>query len=259
MRRRRCGADRELAEFLLPAPRSQPGIFARRGLYLLPAAFLLGLAMTSQWQTQQARSPYVSRYYPQLAEAAFSLQKEQDGLRDQLADLRSRLDEIQRESASLGGEAAALQRQIEDLKPLAGLTALEGPGLVVTLDDARLPATAKNIERSIVHSQDITDVVNAAWKAGAEAIAINGERIVGTSSCVGATIQINGRLMSPPYVINVIGSSEDLYRAFNDRDELADLKSRRDLNGFGFQFARATEVRVAAYTGALLVRHVSVQ
>jgi uncharacterized protein YlxW (UPF0749 family) len=239
-----------------PHPRTS---LARRGLLLLLPAFLLGLVMTSQWQTQQARSPYVSRYYPQLAEAAFSLQQEQDGLRDQLAELRSRLDEIQRQSASLGGEAAALQRQIEDLKPLAGLTALAGPGVVVTLDDARLPATAKNIERSIVHSQDITDVVNAAWKAGAEAVSINGERIVGTSSCVGATIQINGRLMSPPYVINVIGPGDELYGSLNDGDELADLRSRRDVNGFGFQVARAAEIRVPAYTGALLVRHVSVR
>lgn len=250
-----------MADSLAPpsvAPSPRPSL-ARRGLLLLIPAFLLGLVMTSQWQTQQARSPYVSRYYPQLEEAAFSLQQEQDGLRAQLAELRQSLDEIQRQSASLGGEAAVLQREIEDLKPLAGLTALSGPGIVVTLDDARLPATAKNIERSIVHSQDITDVVNAAWKAGAEAIAINGERIVGTSSCVGATIQINGRLMSPPYVIDVIGPSDELYGALNDREELADLKTRRDLNGFGFQIARAADVRVPPYTGALLVRHVTVR
>lgn len=218
---------------------------------------LLGLLVGIQWQTQAERSPISSRYSADLADAANVMQREQDGLKAEVASLRTQLDGIQEQAATLDGRAAGLKRQIDELRVDGGLTAQRGEGLVVTLDDGRLPANAprRSIELAIVHSQDITDVFNAAWKAGARGIAVNGERITAATACVGATIQINGRLMSPPFVVSVLGPADRLLRSLGDQNALREIKRRSELYGLKLSLERAPEVELPAYTGALPVRH----
>src|SRR5436189_127421 len=77
---------------------------------------------------------------------------------------------------------------------IGGLAAMRGPGLKVTLDDSKLDKPpAGNVNDLVIHSQDVQAVVNALWQAGAEAVAINGQRLVGTSAvlCVGNTLLLN--------------------------------------------------------------------
>lgn len=150
-----------------------------------------------------------------------------------------------------------MQAELERLRELAGLTPITGGGVVVTLDDAHLPPSAnvRSIELAIIHSEDIVDVINAAWKAGARAIAVNDERVTGASACVGATIQINGTLMSPPFRFAILGPTDELYGSLTDARELADLRARQLNFGLGFQIARADDLRAPAYSGALRVRY----
>lgn len=224
---------------------------------LVLSTLLLGLFVGVQWQTQAQRSPIASRYSADLADAAQQMQREQDGLREQLATLRAELDAIGEQAATLSEDAAALQARIDALQEAAGLTPLEGEGVVITLDDGRLPASAprRSIELAIVHSQDITDVFNAAWKAGAVGIAVNGERVTAATACVGATIQVNGRLMSPPFAVSVVGPTERLIAALGDASELRDLKLRSELYGLRLAIDRASRVELPAYSGTIPVRH----
>lgn len=221
--------------------------------------FVLGVLVAAQWQTQNTRLPFAARYQVTLAEAALDLQSEQDQLKVQLASLRIKLDEIQARTAAFGPLAADLEARLTRAKQEAGLTPVSGEGLVLTLDDGRVPASAplRTIELAIVHSTDITDVLNAAWKAGAQAISVNGERITGASACVGAVIQLNGTLLSPPFTFSIVGPSERLYAELSDPAQLADQKGRRDAFGLRLGFERSADVRVPAYTGAIAVRYAS--
>lgn len=220
---------------------------------------LLGLLVGIQWQTQAERSPLSSRYSADLADAANVMQREQDGLKAEVASLRTQLDGIQEQAATLDDRAAGLKRQIDELRVDGGLTAQRGEGLFVTLDDGRLPANAprRSIELAIVHSQDITDVFNAAWRAGARGIAVNGERITAATACVGATIQINGRLMSPPFVVSLLGPADQLLRSLGDQNELREIKRRSELYGLKLSLERAPEVALPPYAGAIPVRYAS--
>lgn len=227
----------------------------RYGLVLVLPALLLGVLVATQWQTQSRRTPLASRYQLQLAEAAQSLQSEQAQLKGQVVQLRSRLDAIDAQSAAFGGQSAVLKADLDRLRGAAGLSPVSGAGITVTLDDGRVPAGAptRNIELAIVHSTDLTDVFNAGWRGGAEAIAVNGERITGSSACVGAVIQINGTLLSPPFVVQIIGPADQLLAAFNDPRTLTDQKQRRSSFGLGFAVARADRLDVPAYSGAVRV------
>lgn len=229
---------------------------SRLAVLVIPT-LLLGLLIGIQWQSNATRSPITSRYSADLAEAATEMQREQDSLRAEIATLRGRLDEIQERTARIDARGASVKRDIDELRAAAGLVPATGPGIVLTLDDGRLPASASRraIELAIVHSQDITDVFNAAWKAGALGISVNGERVTAATACVGATIQINGRLMSPPFLVSLLGPPDQLMRALGDPNELRDLKRRRDLYGLGLRLDRASEVKLPAYSGIVPVRY----
>ena len=238
-----------------PAPRKRQ---LSRSLVLLVPAVLFGLLVTLQWRTQAERSELSVRYNAPLIDAANALQNEQNDLKAQLAQLRARLDEIQRNASSQSGAAMELQTRLDELKASAGLMPESGDGVIVQLDDARnVSVSARDVDKSICHATDLTDIINTAWKGGAQAIAVNDERVVNSSSvyCVGSTIMVNGTLMSPPFNIAAIGPQNALLGAFDDPNQLQDIKQRRDVQGLGFHVSRASAVHVPAYSGALNVRY----
>jgi uncharacterized protein YlxW (UPF0749 family) len=226
-------------------------------LVLLTPALVLGLLVGAQAQSQGGRPIAATRYNVPLVEAAVSLQTEQEQLKSQLADLRAELDAIGSQGAASDARAATLHRQVDDLRAQAGLTPLGGAGATITLDDARLsPSTStQTLVLAIVHSSDLTDVFNAAWKAGATGIAVNGERITSSSACVGAVIQINGTLLSPPFVISILGPADHLFATLSDPQELRDLKQRHDVFGLGFVIRRADTLALPGYTGPIHIRY----
>ncbi|HEY6202109.1 MAG TPA: DUF881 domain-containing protein [Candidatus Limnocylindria bacterium] len=225
-------------------------------LVLLLPAVLFGLLVSVQWRTQSERNELTVRYNTPLLDAAKTLQNEQNALKLQLADLRAELDQIQTSASTQSGAAKDIQARIDDLKTVAGMNERLGDGVEIILDDARGAAAAKDVEKSICHNTDLTDIVNQAWRGGAEAIAINDERIVGSSSiyCVGSTIMVNGTLMSPPFKVLVIGPQNELLATYDDPTQLRDIKQRRDIYGLGFRVSRATGLHIPPYRGALNVR-----
>ncbi|HKY50146.1 MAG TPA: DUF881 domain-containing protein [Candidatus Limnocylindria bacterium] len=230
-------------------------------LVLLLPAVLFGLLVSVQWRTQAERNELTVRYNTPLLDAASTLQNEQNSLKAQLAELRAELDRIQANASTQSDAAKDLQARIDSLKAVAGLNDRTGDGVEVILDDARGAVAAKDIEKSICHNTDLTDIVNQAWRGGAEAIAVNDERIVGSSSiyCVGSTIMVNGTLMSPPFRVAVIGPQNELLATYEDPTQLRDIKQRRDVYGLGFRVSRASGLRVPAYRGALNVRYATPQ
>ncbi len=224
---------------------------------LIPAA-LFGFLVTAQWQGQQERSSIAVRYNAPLTDAAFALQKEQNDLKAQLQELRAQLDQIQSSAASQSGAAGELEKRLDDLKAQAGLSPLSGDGVTVQLDDSHtVAAGATNLDQAICHSTDLTDILNTAWRGGAQAISVNAQRVVSSTSvyCVGSTIMVNGTLLSPPFNIAVIGPQDRVLGAFEDPGQLRDIKARRDVQGLGFRVTRSSAITVPAYDGALTVRN----
>jgi uncharacterized protein YlxW (UPF0749 family) len=143
--------------------------------------------------------------------------------RSTVQDLRRSVQTLQSQVDALatsvrGTKLDQLRDQLAELEPGAGLSALSGPGLVVTLDDAPLhqPGTDDiNPNLLVVHQQDIQAVVNALWSGGAEGITVQGQRIISTTGikCVGNTVVLQGVPYAPPYRIAAVGDSSVMYDA----------------------------------------------
>jgi len=110
------------------------------------------------------------------------------------------------------------------MKSPAGLSPVTGPGITVTLSDAPAstgqdaPDTVDNPNLLLVHQQDIQAVVNAMWKGGAQAVTIQGQRVVSTTGirCIGNSVQLQGIPYSQPYRIQAVGDVTRLANAIAD-------------------------------------------
>lgn len=101
----------------------------------------------------------------------------------------------------------------DKVKLKAGFTDVKGPGISIKLDDAAARQEDTPLNWLIIHDQDIKVILNELKKSGAEAISINGERIVPMSEqvCAGPTIMVNNNRYSVPYLIEAIGDPDILY------------------------------------------------
>ena len=129
--------------------------------------------------------------------------------------------EIKREEATNNSNTSSnVQKQLKTLNALIGTIDVKGNGIVLTVADNNNVTTQTlgifdNISNYLIHDRDLLMLVNELKNAGAEAISINGERIINTTSitCDGNVILINGNKISSPFEIKAIGSQEALLGA----------------------------------------------
>ena len=104
-------------------------------------------------------------------------------------------------------------------------TALQGKGIILTIDDSQQTIKAgENKNLYIIHDEDLLRVVNELRAAGAEAIAINDQRVTGTSEirCVGPTVLVNEIRLAAPFVIKAIGNPQTLESSLKLRGGVLD-------------------------------------
>ncbi|MCL2090979.1 MAG: DUF881 domain-containing protein [Micrococcales bacterium] len=167
--------------------------------------------------------------------------------------LRSEVDALTAAVADLPGPASPA------VQVAAGSVAVTGPGLVVTLDDAPATAARDDLDPDVlvVHQQDLQAVVNALWAGGAEAVAVQDQRIVATTSvqCVGNVLRLGGRVYSPPYTVAGIGDPAALRAALDDSPAVRAYQTDAQAVGLGWSVRTDDALVLPAYSGATGLVH----
>jgi uncharacterized protein YlxW (UPF0749 family) len=151
----------------------------------------------------------------------------------------------------LSAQSAEDARRVRNVQIQAGTMPMVGPGIEVQLTDsdreARDPADQGALA---VHDVDLQLVVNALWAAGAEAVAVNGQRLVATSPirAAGETITVNFRPLVPPYRVQAIGADR---KAFEEARVIRRFEEWVDDFDLGFEVKRRSKLEVPAYAGPL--------
>ncbi|MCG0274719.1 MAG: DUF881 domain-containing protein [Thermosediminibacteraceae bacterium] len=215
--------------------------------------FILGLMLVAQFRsTQKSGSAMTSlQRIQELTMELKTVIDEREKLRAELSELRKRLNEYESSAANISQVTEAMKRELEKARIAAGLVEGTGPGIVITLDDSNLPQqSGEDPNLFLIHDEDILKVVNELFAAGAEAVSVNGQRIIATSEirCVGPTIMINSVRMAPPFVIQAIGNPESLESSLRMRGGIIE-----SLQVFGIQvnIKRQDKIIMPAYTGPI--------
>ena len=200
---------------------------------------VLGVMLAVQFRTtQDIRSTIPYQRAEDLSLRLRQAERERD------AALRQ-LQEMQKSTLS-----ETIAKEAELFRMAAGYLAVEGPGVVVIIDDSKRPMKpGENPNLYLIHDDDMLKVINELWAAGAEAISINDQRLVVGSEirCAGPTILVNNTQYSPPYKIRAIGDPKTLEASLKMRGGVIET-----LQFWGIQVAVKIQpnVKIAAFKGA---------
>ena len=189
-------------------PDESTAVGLSRGLVVIVGAAAVGLvgvlavisARMTETERLETRAELVSRVLS-ASDAVDALQQQVSARTEQVDRLRADL--------LAAGDGSRESRELDRLAREAGTTALVGPGLIVTMDDAP-DAEPGSLNR--VLDRDLQSIVNELWRAGAQGIAINDQRLVETSAIRGAgdAILVNYHPLTRPYVISAVQRDDRL-------------------------------------------------
>lgn len=209
---------------------------------------VLGIMISIQFKSTQGVGPsMVPARVTELTEKVDKVTDERDALAEEVLDLREKLKNVREFDTAM----ADLQEELQYANMAAGLIELEGAGLTVILDDsARSVKTGEDPNDLLIHDYDLLMVVNELKASGAEAISVNGERIIAMSEirCAGTTILVNWIKIAPPFEIKAIGNPDMLESGLTMKGGyLQTLK----LLGVQANLQKVENITIPAYSGRM--------
>ena len=171
----------------------------------------------------------------------------------ELEKAEKELEQARQQATSSNTELEELENQIKQYNLLLGNTDVTGEGIMVTLTDGQTDLQLLDAQSLIVHAENVLSVVNELKNAGAEAISINGQRIVNTTaiSCDGNVIVVNGEKISSPIQISAIGLPELL----STLDRPGGILENFGTLGKIVELRKSTNLEIPKYAGVITFRY----
>lgn len=172
-------------------------------------------------------------------------------LQEDLAELRRKVRNYELSLTEGEGALGLLRTELDRARLLAGITPVRGPGLIITLSDSkRPPVHGDDPTLFIIHDEDILKLVNVLRAAGAEALSVNGERLLASTEihCAGPAISINNTRVAAPFEITAIGNPAAMESSLRMRGGIVET-----LGYFGMEIAitQHTTLEVPGFTRPL--------
>lgn len=180
-----------------------------------------------------------------------------ENLSDILLRTEQERDELKAELAHYKGNNVSNNNVPDDVNVLAGTMAVKGPGVELTIEDSKKEiSSTDNTNLYIIHDEDVLKVINELKAAGAEAIAINDQRLTALSEirCAGPTISINNTRIAAPYVIKAIGDKDNMEAAITMRGGVAESLS---VWGIQLNVKKKDNIVIPAYKSSLQFKYVT--
>jgi uncharacterized protein YlxW (UPF0749 family) len=183
---------------------------------------ILGIIIAMQYKIVQ--SSYLNGMAPtqrsvQLISEYNKMKDEREKLQKQITELEEKLSEIENSASKENAVIKGMKDDLNKFKKIAGFTALIGPGIEVVVDNPTAEVNYSN-EINIINDYElILALVNDLNAAGAEAIEVNGQRLISTSEIrnAGESISINTVYVNAPIIVHAIGNPAVLDGAINQR------------------------------------------
>lgn len=183
----------------------------------------------------------------ELQEALTEWKEKYEETMTQLEDTNNKINEYQETSESSEETAKLVERELEEANLILGKTDVIGDGIQVILTDN------DEVEYS---ANDLLTLVNELRAAGAEAISINGERVINLTDIVDISnryILVNSNRVSSPYTINAIGDQNYLMSALSIKNGYVDTKQKE---GYTISVETQRNIKINQYSKDLDLKYI---
>lgn len=234
--------------------RHQPWVWQVTGLCFILGTLLAGSIQTVSSINRSGIAAVRVGVPPPTASQLIEFKK----LQDQIAELTKKKNDLLSSIAHGDNQAKTLDEELQKVDVLAGLTPVHGQGIILYLQDSKKTPPSNRLfdaDKYIIHDVDLQQVVNELAASGAEAISINGQRIIARTAirCVGPTIQVNGIPIVPPFEVKAIGDKNTLAGGLNL--PLGVLDGLRRCDPDMYKLEEKQDILVPGYTGNTQTRY----
>ena len=215
---------------------------------------LVGFVLVVAYITTHRGAPEAAKVHDSLVDRVRAAQNTVDDLGNRVNDLQGQLDRAQAQVLSPSGDLA---KSLDLARLQAGLTAVTGPGVVVTLREPSGPTATPTPGRggttgigstNILTDRDVRSVVNELWHDGAEAISVNDVRLTPTSAIrfAGEAVLVDFEPITSPYHITAIGNADQLATNFAQSAVASRYQTLTGVEGIGFSFTDSSDLTLPA-------------
>jgi uncharacterized protein YlxW (UPF0749 family) len=214
------------------------------------AVAALGLLVVVAARDTRQRAPAVATTRERLVQQIEALVDRTDVESAEVDLLRLEWRSALSRTKDVSGDGAAVTERLRAIEQEVGVAAVTGPGVVVRLTDA--PAAERGAGATAadgrIQDRDLQDVVNALWAAGAEAVAVNRQR-VGPLTAIrqaGDAVLVDYRPVASPYDVSAVGDAEALERSFTSSAAASRFRGWVERYGLGFTVSRSERLELPA-------------
>ena len=218
----------------------------------------LGFLVAAQLASEGPRVRYTTQERSPLVETATDLQTDQEALKASILELRTKIQAAEQAGQGSAALVKDLNDQLQSARIAAGLIPLTGSGIVLQIEDSQEPADPEgNMQDLLVGARDLRTIVEELWQAGAEAVAVNGERMTPTTAVIdiGPSILVNSAYLAGPYQVTAVGP-DDLYARLSASAGFVDfIRARAEAWGLRVSIAEPDSVDMPAFAGTVTLRY----
>lgn len=231
------------------------------GITLGIMCLILTLGVALQIRTMNSASSTASQTLAdnELRDSVLKWKEKYDNMSEELKRVEKVLEGVRQTATQDNVTASAKEEELKKNQTMLGLTDVKGSGIVIELQDGKLDnsfLTVAEPSKVLVHYEDLLSLVNELRNSGAEAIQINGQRIVNTSAitCEGTVIKINGERIGSPFTIKAIGSQALLYGQITREGSY--LNTMKDTGVDVVSVTQEDDITIEKYTGTMNFKYI---
>ena len=220
-------------------------------IFLSIISFILTVAILVQIKTVTYNGTTISsnKTESNLKTQVLKMKEKFENQYSEIERKEEELENVRQSVTSNDEELKNIENTIKNYNILVGNTDVNGSGVIITLTDGDTEFNALDPSNVLIHAENVVSVINELKNAGAEAISVNGERIVNTTAipCDGNVIMVNGTKITSPIQIMAIGKVEvlsTLNRAGGILEKFASF-------GKKVEFKRVQNIEIPKYTGVI--------
>ena len=149
-----------------------------------------------------------------------------------------------------------IKKEVINNNLIIGNSDVSGQGVKITLEDG-VDSFDNNVTMSqLIHDSDIVQVINDLRNAGAEAISVNGIRVIYNNwgLCAGSNIDLNGVKIVTPFYISAIGNKDVMYNYLTLEQTHTALLQSSDVK---IKIIKSNSINILAYNGNVVYKYMS--
>ncbi len=214
--------------------------------------FAISLQIKSVWRINSLDSTNAFRTQ-ELISALMQEQKKNDTLTTEINAYKNDLEKFKEKAAESSGYSQLLSEQLKKAELAAGITDVEGPGIIIRMRDSQNrsnPSDPVLANAEVIHDSDLLMLINELRASEAEAISLNDQRVIATSEirCAGPSVSINNVRCYAPFEIKAIGDFEKMNSALNMPEGFVDTMKFFNID---LEIKKADKILIKGYTGSI--------